>query len=359
VDDVEGDTESIWTHSGDNDMWHVEDYRSHTPSHSWKCGGEDDGDYGNNMNAKLTSPAVYVPNEAPELSFRTCYWVQGGGNDNCFVEVSTDGDDWNSVGTFYGTVDEWTKRTYYLSDYAGQKVYVRFRFDTNGSVTNEGWYIDDISVAEGDTTDAGGLVVYDFVANPKDDGLLLSWEADDEEGVEGYDLYRRPESDDSDTFALVSGASGNRRVIDAEAGFVKVNSELITGTGAYRYFDGNLEPGETYEYLLKAVYAQIDRAVGNTTGEVGLPTAFALSQNRPNPFSTSSTVSFAVPKPARVEMVIYDLAGRKVVEVVNRDFEPGTYDVPISSDGLGSGIYLLRMSAGGEFTAVKKLVVTR
>ncbi|UCE27003.1 MAG: choice-of-anchor J domain-containing protein, partial [Candidatus Coatesbacteria bacterium] len=172
VDDVEGDTESIWTHSGDNDMWHVEDYRSHTPSHSWKCGGEDDSDYGNNMNAKLTSPAVYVPNEAPELSFWTCYWVQGGGNDNCYVEVSIDGDDWNSVGTFYGTVDEWTKRTYYLSDYAGQKVYVRFRFDTNGSVTNEGWYIDDISVAEGDTTDAGGLVVYDFVANPKDDGLL-------------------------------------------------------------------------------------------------------------------------------------------------------------------------------------------
>jgi hypothetical protein len=356
VDDVEGDTESIWAHSGDNDMWHVEDYRSHSPSHSWKCGGEDDGDYTNNMDTSLTSPAVYVPNDAPELSFWTCHWVQDGNKDKCCVEVSTNGDDWDSLATFYGIVDEWTENVYDLGDYVGQRIYVRFRFDTNSSLTDEGWYVDDISVANGVQTGDDDLVVYDFVASPKDDGLVLSWEADREEGVEGYDLYRRPQNDDSEAVARVFGKLPAN---DGETGYIKVNSELITGVGTYKYFDGNLETGVTYEYLLKAVYGQVDRAVGNTTGEVGLPKAFALSQNRPNPFSTSSVISFAVPKPARVEMVVYDLAGRKVAEVVDRDFEPGTYDVTVNAEGFGSGIYLLRMAAGGEFTAVKKLVVTR
>jgi hypothetical protein len=330
VDDVEGDTESIWTHSGDNDMWHVEDYQSHSPSHSWKCGGEDDADYVNSMDADLISAAVYVPAGDPVLKFWTCYWTEYD-KDECYVYVSTDGEDWDSLGSsFSGEQPEWVEMTYDLSDYAGLSVYIRFRLDTNSSVTDEGWYVDDISVADGDTTDDDGLVVYDFAANPKDDGLLLSWEAYREEDVEGYDLYRRSLPDDSDLFAGISGVSGNRTITDIDGGYVKINGELITGDGKYRYFDGNLEPGETYEYLLKAVYEQADRAVGNATGEVGLPTAFALSQT-----------------------------GRKVAEVVDRDFEPGTYDIPISADGLGSGIYLLRMSAGGEFTAVKKLVVTR
>jgi hypothetical protein len=360
IDDVEGDTESIWTHYGDKDMWHVETYRSHSPSNSWKCGGEGEAEYLNNMDSSLESPAVYVPEGFPELSFWTCYWVQGGTNDKCWVEISTDGDDWDALGPYFnGTSSEWIEKTYDLGDYTGQRVYIRFRLDTNSSVTDEGWYVDDISLAGDIQTGDDGLVVYDFTAAPRGDGLMVSWNADKEEGVLGYDLYRRVLSDGSDGFSAISGISGNRSITDESVGYVKVNDELIKGAGDYRYFDENLEAGKTYKYVLEAVYESVNLAVGNTTGEVGLPKAFALSQNRPNPFSTTSTVSFAVPKSARVEMVIYDLAGRKVAEVVDRDFEPGTYNLPINAENFGSGIYLLRMTAAGEFTAVKKLVVTR
>jgi hypothetical protein len=359
-DDVEGDSESIWTHYGDKDMWHVGTYRSHSPSHSWKCGGEGDAGYLNGMDCSLKSPTVYVPTGTTEFTFWTCYWVQEGTGDKCWVEISTNGDDWDALGDYFnGTEPEWIAKTYDLTDYSGQRVFIRFRLDTNSSGTDEGWYVDDISVSGDIQTGDEGLVVYDFTAAPRGDGLMVSWSADKEEGVLGYDLYRRVVNDGSDGFSAISGVSGNRSITDESAGYVKVNDELIKGDGEYRYFDENLEPGKMYRYVLEAVYENVNVAVGDTTGEVGLPKAFALSQNRPNPFSTTSIVSFAVPKPARVEMAIYDLAGRKVAEVVDNYFEPGTYDVPISAEDFGSGIYFLRMTAAGEYTAVKKLIVTR
>lgn len=88
-------------------------------------------------------------------------------------------------------------------------------------------------------------------------------------------------------------------------------------------------------------------AVGDTR-----PVAFALSQNAPNPFTARTQIRFAVPRAARVTLEVFDLGGRVVATLVDRELEPGSYAIPFAtatSAGrrLGSGVYFYRLRAPG------------
>ncbi len=78
-----------------------------------------------------------------------------------------------------------------------------------------------------------------------------------------------------------------------------------------------------------------------------------LSPNAPNPFAARTTVRFAVPDAGPVNLAVYDVAGRKVAELMNRPLPAGSHAVEWDGrdrDGsrVASGVYLVRLSAGGE-----------
>jgi len=78
-----------------------------------------------------------------------------------------------------------------------------------------------------------------------------------------------------------------------------------------------------------------------------------LSPNAPNPFASRTTVRFAVPNAGPVSLVVYDVAGRKVADLVDRPLPAGAHAVEWDGrdrDGsrVASGVYLVRLSAGGE-----------
>jgi len=50
-----------------------------------------------------------------------------------------------------GTSGGWVERTYSLGAYQGQDVRVRFRFYSDYSVTRDGWYVDDVTIATGES----------------------------------------------------------------------------------------------------------------------------------------------------------------------------------------------------------------
>jgi hypothetical protein len=83
-----------------------------------------------------------------------------------------------------------------------------------------------------------------------------------------------------------------------------------------------------------------------------------LFQNYPNPFNPSTTIRYHVPVKARVTLKIYDVVGHEVAELVNRDHEPGAFDVVWNARGFASGVYYYRMNAG-DFTMLQKFVLLR
>jgi len=89
-----------------------------------------------------------------------------------------------------------------------------------------------------------------------------------------------------------------------------------------------------------------------------LPHYFALHPAYPNPFNPTTAVSFELRAASRVNLKVYDTAGREVKTLVEGWREAGVHQVTFDGSGLASGVYLVRMEAG-DFTATMKLVLLK
>ena len=89
-----------------------------------------------------------------------------------------------------------------------------------------------------------------------------------------------------------------------------------------------------------------------------LPTYYALNQNYPNPFNPSTTIEFALPVSSKIRLMVYDVLGREVANVVEGDFTAGVHKVQFNASQFSSGVYFYRLEAG-DFVAVKKLMLLK
>jgi hypothetical protein len=97
-----------------------------------------------------------------------------------------------------------------------------------------------------------------------------------------------------------------------------------------------------------------------------IPFDFSLSQNYPNPYNVITTIQFTISKSANVKLAIYDILGREVSVPINRDYNPGYYQISFDASGLASGIYFYRMeiidNAGSTqkiYSRIKKMAVIK
>jgi photosystem II stability/assembly factor-like uncharacterized protein len=96
----------------------------------------------------------------------------------------------------------------------------------------------------------------------------------------------------------------------------------------------------------------------NVEGEIPVPVTFTLGPNYPNPFSTSTTISFSIPFKSFVSLKIFDLQGREVATIVSEEIAAGQYTRKWNAADALSGVYFYRLQAG-SFTETKKLTLLR
>jgi len=89
-----------------------------------------------------------------------------------------------------------------------------------------------------------------------------------------------------------------------------------------------------------------------------LPAVFALHQNYPNPFNPATRISYDVPRPALVRLIVYNVLGQKVITLVDELQPAGKYVVPFNATNFASGMYFYRFTAG-DFTSVKKMLLIK
>lgn len=142
-DDIESDTGG-WSHSGILDHWHITTHKSNSPTHSWYCGLENSWQYMNENDASLMTP-YFVSTPDSSLYFYHQYSLETGW-DYGFVDVDNGSGWWQTLAEVNGVQSSWIQNTYSMSAYNGQTVRVRFRFISDYSVTQEGWYVDDIRI---------------------------------------------------------------------------------------------------------------------------------------------------------------------------------------------------------------------
>jgi surface protein len=68
----------------------------------------------------------------------------------------------------------------------------------------------------------------------------------------------------------------------------------------------------------------------------------------PNPFNPSTQISYSLDAGRQTRIAVYDLLGREVAVLVNGTMPAGRHRVTFDASGMASGVYLVRLEAGGE-----------
>lgn len=89
-----------------------------------------------------------------------------------------------------------------------------------------------------------------------------------------------------------------------------------------------------------------------------IPTQFALLQNYPNPFNPTTKIQFEVPMSQKVELIVYDILGRKVKELYNDLAPAGVINIEFRADDLASGMYIYRLKTK-DISISKKMVLLK
>ncbi len=131
-----------WNFEG---TWGLSSIQSHSPSHSLT--ESPTGNYGNNIeiSATLYGFSLEYAEEA-SLSFWTKYSLETN-YDYTYLQISTNGINWTTLETFNGNQNSWIQKTYSLDAYLGESyVLLRFKFESDGYLTEDGMYIDDFEL---------------------------------------------------------------------------------------------------------------------------------------------------------------------------------------------------------------------
>ncbi len=85
---------------------------------------------------------------------------------------------------------------------------------------------------------------------------------------------------------------------------------------------------------------------------------FSLAQNYPNPFNPTTNIQYSIPKASNVSLKVYDVLGKEVATLVNKELSAGVYNSTFDGSNLASGIYFYSLRAG-NFIATKKLMLVK
>ena len=89
----------------------------------------------------------------------------------------------------------------------------------------------------------------------------------------------------------------------------------------------------------------------------GLPDKFDLSQNYPNPFNPSTKIDVQIPLQSIAQLKIYDILGREVATIVDRELNAGIHTFEWNTRGLATGVYISRLvTSDGVFTKKMTLI---
>jgi hypothetical protein len=132
------------------------------------------------------------------------------------------------------------------------------------------------------------------------------------------------------------------------------------------YYDGSLirrkiifeyDAGiSEYKPLDKIDYVYDDQTLGIEDQAVEVQN-YTLYQNYPNPFNPVTTISYALPEAAQVELNVYNLQGQLVQSLVNGKMRKGIHKAEFNGADLTSGLYIYNLKVDGQMVRSKKMML--
>jgi hypothetical protein len=143
-------------------------------------------------------------------------------------------------------------------------------------------------------------------------------------------------------------------------GFVEGEGSSSTST-AYSYNDENIQHLSNIKYRLKQIdydgSYEYSEEISVAIEKIITPKEFKLHNNYPNPFNPKTTITYDITAENLTILKIYDMVGREVKTLVNKNQKPGNYKVTFNGQELASGIYFCRLTSGNHQQLIKMLLV--
>lgn len=111
---------------------------------------------------------------------------------------------------------------------------------------------------------------------------------------------------------------------------------------------GTIQPPTLFQYSILTGIAE------NTE-----PVHFSLGQNYPNPFNPVTRIDFTLAKNSDVKMLVFDVLGRQVEELVNGKLPEGNHTVEFEANNLSSGMYFYSFYLNGSLVDTKKMILLK
>ena len=92
--------------------------------------------------------------------------------------------------------------------------------------------------------------------------------------------------------------------------------------------------------------------------ETKINSIYSLDQNYPNPFNPNTKIRFSIPRSEHVVINVYNIQGELIESMVDQEMEAGNYKINFYGNGLASGMYFYKITAG-SFTKMKKMILLR
>jgi Zn-dependent metalloprotease len=94
-----------------------------------------------------------------------------------------------------------------------------------------------------------------------------------------------------------------------------------------------------------------------------MPQRLALGQNYPNPFNPATNISFSLPQQSQVRLEVFDILGRSVTTLINKELNAGSYSAIWAGDDrsgaqVSSGVYFYRLTTE-QGTRQEKMTLLR
>ncbi len=180
-----------------------------------------------------------------------------------------------------------------------------------------------------------------FTAYVLKDNVTLNWSTQSETNNAEFNIETKLSSSSNWTKAGIVTGSGN-------------TNELKNYSFSHRVSSG------IYNYRLKQIDFNGNFQYYNLSNEVnvGLPSLFSMTQNYPNPFNPSTRIDFELPVDVNVNITLFDISGKEVLNLVNETKRAGYHTVQLNGGGLSSGIYFYNIIAG-DFVQSKKMTIIK
>ena len=189
------------------------------------------------------------------------------------------------------------------------------------------------------------------------DGFVLSWTEGDPDGDDVAGPFNDPSEDLLHLDLAKVGDNYEARVTRIVGGFSNPIDAEIIGNRLYVIEWG----GGRGLWEIVLPQAATETAIAEAAGIV--PTEFALAQNFPNPFNTSTTIAFQLALASRVELAIYSISGQRVRTLISGSLPAGHHRLQWDGrnergESVASGAYLYQLSAG-DFVATRQLTLLK